>query len=114
MTDRLTIAIDIDDTISRSPAFFSFLSKAAVAAGHRVLIVTLREDRSGAEKELLDWGIEWHELFMASSEALDEHGLYEWKSKVCEEHGVDVIFDDMVEILDHVDDSVTRFLTHID
>lgn len=102
----LTIALDIDETITAHPGFFAFLSQAAVAAGHTVLIITFREDRKTAEADLSGWGITWTKLITSSFAEHMEHGVDEWKGWVCREHGVDIFFDDMAEVMEHVDDSV--------
>lgn len=110
----MVIALDIDDTISKNPEFFSFLSQAAVAAGHTVIIITYREDRGIAEAELEAWGIAWHSLILATSSDLDTHGFNQWKGWVCRQHAVDVFFEDMIEVMEHVDESVTKFLVGAD
>ena len=59
----MVVAFDIDDTISRHPQFFAFLTQALIAAGHKVLIITFRSDRQsdfwrslriGRSKDFLD------------------------------------------------------------
>ena len=106
----MIIALDIDDTISANPQFFSFLSKAAADAGHTILIITYREDREFAAHDLTRWGITWHKLITATMEDLNNHGFNSWKAHVCREHEVEVFFEDMVEVMEHVDDSVTKCL----
>jgi hypothetical protein len=106
----MIIALDIDDTISANPKFFSFLSHAAMNAGYTVIIITYRENREIAMQDLEEWGIAWDKLFTATMEDLDTHGFNKWKSHICREEGVNVFFEDMIEVLDHVDESVTKFL----
>jgi len=106
----MVIAIDIDDTITANVPFFVFLSQAAVAAGHTVLIVTFREDAASTEADLRGWGIHYTHLITSTLEAHLEHGVDEWKAAVCREYGADVIFDDMPHVLKHMDFGVTRFL----
>ena len=104
--DRMIIALDIDDTITRRPEFFSHLSRSLVAAGHRVLIITYKQDRDSAEADLRSWGIAYDLLITSTLESCLEHGVEQWKAAVCREHGVDVFFEDDPDVLRHVDDSV--------
>ena len=106
----MKLALDIDDTITRHPEFFAVVSRALIAAGHEVLIVTLRQDYDQAEADLWEWGVEYTELIVATTDALIKHGPYEWKATVLRHHGVDVFFDDMPQILRHVDPDVTCFM----
>lgn len=106
----MIIALDIDDTISANPVFFSFLSRAAADAGHTILIITYRENREIATDDLNEWGITWHKLITATMDDLNTHGFNSWKAHICREHEVDVFFEDMIEVLEHVDDSVTKCL----
>lgn len=107
---RLVIALDIDDTITAHPAFFAFLSQSAIAAGHEVLIITFREDRVAAESDLRALGIVWSKLITSTVVEHLEHGIDEWKGWVCREHAVDIFFDDMPEVMEHVDERVTKCL----
>ena len=92
----MTIAFDIDDTITRHPAFFALLSQALVQAGHRVLIITFRDQagRADTEADLAGWGIAYHELICWSMACCDPADVDAWKGTVCREHGVDVFFED--------------------
>jgi hypothetical protein len=110
--DALTIALDIDETITAHPQFFAFLSQAAIAAGHTILIITFREDRESTEADLQSWGIAWTTLITSSLAEHMEHGVDEWKGWVCRQHGVDVFFDDMAEVMEHVDESVMCLLVN--
>ena len=64
----MVVAFDIDDTISRHPKFFSFLTRALKAAGHEVVIITFREDRQATEAALRGWGIAWTKLLTSTLE----------------------------------------------
>ena len=102
----MVIALDIDDTITRHPEFFAVLSDALVRSGHRVIIITLRWERTSTEQDLAEWGIQYDALYMASDDEFDITGFDEWKAQVCEQEGVDVFFEDSPEILRHVDSKV--------
>jgi len=99
----MVVAFDIDDTISRHPQFFAFLTQALKAAGHQVLIITFREDRLAAESDLRDWGIAWTTLITSTLEACLATGVDEWKSSECRKAGVDVFFEDDPNVLKHID-----------
>lgn len=101
----MVIALDIDDTITRHPPFFSVLSQALVAAGHTVVIITYRQDREEAAGALEGWGIAYdtlvtHSLEIELAEGYDPE---QWKARVCREHGVEVFFEDSARVLKHVD-----------
>jgi hypothetical protein len=99
----MVIAFDIDDTITRHPEFFSFLSTALLAANHRVVIITFREDPFTAAADLLRWGVVYSELVTSSLDECLAHGVDEWKAAVCREHGVELFFEDDPNVLRHVD-----------
>jgi hypothetical protein len=99
----MIVAFDIDDTISRHPQFFSFLTQALKAAGHEVLIITFREDRPAAEADLCAWGIAWTKLITSTLEACLAVGVDEWKAAECRKARVDVFFEDDPNVLQHID-----------
>jgi len=103
----MVIAFDIDDTITRHPAFFSLSSQALVQAGHRVLIITFRDEsgRSDTEADLAGWGIAYDELICWSVANCDLADVDRWKSMVCREHGVELFFEDDAAALAHVDEA---------
>ena len=102
----MTIAFDIDDTITRHPTFFALISQALVQAGHRVLIITFRDEvsRDSTEADLTGWGIAYDELICWSMEHCDLAEVDTWKASVCREHGVEVFFEDDGKVLAHVDE----------
>jgi hypothetical protein len=103
------IALDIDDTITLHPAFFSAMSRAMREAGHTIVVITLRESEPLARHDLDAWGIAFDRLVCATPSALAEHG-YAWKASVCRELGVDVFFEDSPRILSHVDPATLALL----
>jgi hypothetical protein len=60
----MRIAFDIDDTITRCPQFFAVVSKALMAAGHKVYIVSHREDRGFTEEDLAEYCVCFNELIL--------------------------------------------------
>lgn len=114
----MRIAFDIDDTITRCPEFFSVISKALRAAGHKVYIISYREDRGFADEDLAECGVSYDELILfadyerksgGSQTWQDEAG--NWKAEVCRRHEIDVLFDDMPEVINALDERTVAFMT---
>ena len=101
----MIVAFDIDDTITRHPDFFAFLSNKLVNSGHTVIIITFREDREETAALLAELGVVYDKLITSSLQAHMEHGVDEWKAHVCRERKVDLFFEDDPRVLTHVDDS---------
>jgi uncharacterized HAD superfamily protein len=89
----MNIALDIDGTISEHPEFFATLASGFRSAGHRILILTYRDPAREAttRAELARWGIVFDELVFAESLAA--------KGALCEQHAVDLFFDDQDECI---------------
>ncbi|MDP6636414.1 MAG: hypothetical protein QGG42_16055 [Phycisphaerae bacterium] len=101
----MIVAFDIDDTITRHPEFFAFLSKNLKNNGHTVVIITFRENRTETESLLEKLGIAYDKLITSSLQAHMEHGVDEWKAAICRERNVDVFFEDDPRVITHVDNS---------
>jgi predicted glycosyltransferase len=101
----MIVAFDIDDTITRHPEFFAFLSNKLKDGGHTVIIITFRENRPTTEALLEKLGVAYDKLVTSSLEAHMEHGVDEWKAAVCQELKADVFFEDDPHVVKHVDDS---------
>lgn len=106
----MTIAFDIDDTITRHTAFFALVSQALVAAGHRVVIITFREDRASTETALHEWGIAYDTLCCWWAANGDMAEANAWKAAQCRRYEVDVFFEDDPDVLAHVDESIVCFM----
>jgi hypothetical protein len=102
----MIIAFDIDDTITRHPEFFSFITNALRDAGHTVLVITFRQDRLSTESDLREWNIAYDTLVTWVPQEHMKYGVNEWKAAICREHGVEIIFEDDPQVLSHFDDSV--------
>ncbi len=105
----MKVALDIDDTITRHPAFFAFLSKALLDAGHEVVILTFREDRASTAADLAGWGIVYTHLITSTLDAHFKHGVNAWKGAMCKQHRIDLFFEDSMEVLRHVDGGTVCF-----
>ena len=106
----MIVGIDIDDTITAHPEFFSFLSHALIDGGHQVIIITFREDQSRTAKLLDELNIAYSRLITASLEAHMEHGVDEWKGWVCKQHNVEILFEDSAEVLRYIDPATMSFM----
>jgi hypothetical protein len=62
----MNIALDIDGTITRRPAFFTILSRAIRLDGGKVFVVTSRSNSPDVERqtrrELRSWGVQFDRL----------------------------------------------------
>jgi uncharacterized HAD superfamily protein len=96
----MKVALDIDGTISEHPEFFAVVSVALRAAGHRVLVLTYRDQASvqATKEQLARWGVQFDELVIAAS--------LEGKGELCAAHGVDLFFDDQDECIANVPERV--------
>lgn len=106
----MVIGLDIDDTITRHPVFFAFLSRALIDAGHQVVIITFRACRESADADLRAWGVACSQLVLGTPDEVMAAGVDQWKSSVCERLGVEVFFDDDPTVLRHVDPRVACFM----
>ena len=106
----MIIAFDIDDTITRHPPFFALLTRALADTGHRVLIITFRDDRAVTQADLRAWGVTYDELVCWSAAENDLAEADVWKATVCRRHGVDIFFEDDPDVLAHVDPATVCFM----
>lgn len=102
----MVIAFDIDGTITRCPEFFRLVSRALLAAGHKVIVITFRDDRAMTEADLRRWGVVCNELFVWGPRAMAGHDADAWKAAICREHGVEVFFEDDPFVADSLPESV--------
>jgi hypothetical protein len=95
----MILGLDIDGTITRHPEFFAALANGFRAAGHRVVIITFRQDRESTVSDLREWGIGYDELVTSTVSEHLKHGVDAWKGAVCESRGVHVLIDDDATVL---------------
>ena len=103
----LRVGIDIDETITAEPELFACLSQALVKAGHQVHILTFRGPhlKDETEKFLKELGIEYPGLHMG------EHYVdLELKASWAKQLNLDVVFEDRVEVLDNLPETVRKIL----
>lgn len=110
----IVLALDIDDTITASPAFFSLLTRAVRQAGGRVHVVSTRHDVAEVwritEELLAGHGIAYDELHLIADmdeaqeicphKDLNEYQRWVWqKVDYCVRIKADVYFDDDEEVV---------------
>ncbi len=120
----MILALDIDDTITAMPEFFSLVTHAVKDRGGKVFIVSTRHDveevRGETEEMLAEHGIAYDGLHLIADmdraqeicphEDLDEYQRWVWqKVDYCVRMGVDVCFDDDEEVVA----LFTRFAPHV-
>ena len=107
----MRIGFDIDDTMSRHWPFFSLITRALVHDGHEVIVITFRSDRQLAAEELSERGILWSELVVADQAEIDTIGFAQWKGEICRRRGVELFFDDMPEVINHLPESTVGMMS---
>lgn len=109
----MIVGMDVDDTISRHPEFFSYLSKALQAGGHSVVIVTVREDHDDTDRQLREWGIAFDRLVTLPS-GRGPVDLADWKARTYAELAAEIVFEDSVEVVRRMDANRTVCLVPAD
>ena len=106
----MKIALDIDGTISDSPEFFSLISKAIMAQGGEVHVISYRweETRFRTEEELDSWGISYTRLHLPA-DTVRPRDCPAWKASIVTEQGIEVVFEDQPEVLEAMPEGVVRF-----
>ena len=113
----MRVGFDIDNTITRCPQLFAVISKALMASGHQVYIVSYREDRGFAEEDLAEYGVSFDELVIPAEDELRRMppsqwrtNAARWKAEVCRRLEIDVLFEDMPEVIAALDKSTVAFM----
>ena len=104
----MIIGFDIDGTITRHLDFFSFLTTALIEKGHKVIIITSRNDKVITDKDLKGWGIVYSELVVANYAASED--LDKWKAEVCIGKGVEVYFEDDPDVINILSKDIAAFM----
>jgi hypothetical protein len=106
------VVLDIDDTITHAPQFFSALTHGLLNA--RVTVITYREDRDESVAVLEALGIRYDDLITSKDERFpSESGepLEAWKARVVMELRADVFFEDMPEVIHRIEPPTKVFMT---
>lgn len=86
-----TLGLDIDGVITDAPEFFSAWSHSWPG---RVVVITFRQDRETAIRDLNEMKIRYDQLHLV--------GRFEQKAEVIQNEQVDLFVDDQPEILKHI------------
>jgi hypothetical protein len=106
----MNIGLDVDGCISEAPEFFAVLSHAFRAAGHRVYVISFRDQcgQKDTEAELSMWGISHDGLFLAPRN--ETQSMWKWKAEIAERLKIDVMIDDSPNVLNAMPLPVVRLL----
>lgn len=107
----LHLALDIDQTITEAPAFFSLLTRTLANA--HVTVLSFRDDEPQARRLLAELGIRYDDLVLiADPERGNRDGLpWEvWKARTIAALGVDVVFEDMPEVVHLIEPPTKVFM----
>ncbi len=111
----MIIAIDIDDTITAIPSFFSLLSKAVIKDGGKVIIISSRPNLSETIRltgqELKEYDVTYSKLVLMEGPEvakstcphmeLDWWEKYLWqKVDICQKEKVDIVFEDDEKVVE--------------
>lgn len=108
----MNIGIDIDGTLNKYPGFFTELGFLWRQAGHQVFIITGLGHNSAQERlgkitesygesfydELLDTSLYNTDEASLIGKVHNEIIVGKFKQRMCKEHGVNIMFDDMARI----------------
>ena len=102
----MRIGIDLDDTITALPVWFSVVTDALVAAGHEVHVITYRQPGTEVDvaRELAEHRIRYSSLHLPST-GVDPPT---WKSAVAGELGLDLMIEDSPEVLSRMPERTAR------
>lgn len=92
---RMHIVIDVDETITAKPMFFSWLAGALRRDGHRVTILTVRRDREDTMRLLARHEVSYDRLETPPDGVME---ALKWKILRAKELAPDILFDDCVDV----------------
>ena len=118
----MKIGLDIHGVIDTNPKFFAEFSKAIVAAGGEIHVVT-GPKLEAVKADLVTWGIVYTHFFSIVESVAEDQVRWEdkdnpwvdaevWnrrKAKYCKEHGIDLHIDDTSEYGVHFKTPFARF-----
>src|SRR5262245_5168369 len=102
----MIVGVDLDDTISELPEFFSVLTAALVDAGHEVHVITYRQvvPDGAVRAELAALGLRYTALHLPRTACSPP----EWKAGLAAELGIDLMIEDSPEVLARMPMGVRR------
>ena len=112
----MILGLDMDNTITKAPEFFSVLSRTIKGKGGRVYVVSSRSNThdvlKATKSELDTLGIHYNDVFLLPDgeadrlpcpygDFLDDYQAYLWqKVRICIDHKVTVFFDDDDKVIE--------------
>lgn len=98
---KIKVGLDLDGTITDFPDFFAALSQNPQFEVH---VITGRgeEHKNVTIAELQKYGIRYDALHLVDA-------IWHKKGEICKELGIQIMFDDMDEFINHIDDSTMVF-----
>lgn len=109
--DRIVVGFDIDETITYHPELFRALAAMHLAAEHKVVVVTFREDiRATCDFLVEEMSFnDFHQVITSDHPRYgvrDGEDLHAWKARVIVEQGITLMYEDALEVVallpDHV------------
>ena len=73
-------------------------------------MITFRQDRDNAVSDLSHWDIAYSRLVTWSAENCAPEEMMEWKGRVCEDLGVELLFEDDPQVLCRVDPAIVSMM----
>lgn len=102
----MRIGIDLDETISALPEWFSTLTKAFLAAGSEIHVITFREPgtEDGVAAELAELGVVYTRLHVPTESV----NAPKWKSELATSLELDLMIEDSPEVLAKLPPQIAR------
>ena len=102
----MRLGIDLDETITALPTFFGLMTRAVLAAGGEVHVITYREPgtESIVEEELSALGIDYSALHLPPAGAQ----VVPWKAGLARELALDLMLEDSPEVLARMPEGTAR------
>lgn len=100
----MKIGLDLDDTITELPEFFSIFTKALIKCGHEIYIITYRDDREYTVDELRKYDVAYTDLILS----IGDETPPQFKARIARKLKIDVMIDDSPENLAAMPDGVKR------
>lgn len=106
----MNIFLDIDDTITYQPKFFSRLTHSFNDA--QITVVTFRTDFESADACLKELYIRYDKLIVSTDPELGrktDESLHQWKAGLVNRMKPDLFFEDMPEVVSLIDEDIAVF-----
>lgn len=98
---KIKVGLDLDGTITDFPDFFAALSHSDKFEVH-VITGRAEEHRDETIAELRGYGIKYLQIHFVDA-------VWDKKGEICEKLGIQIMFDDMDEFINHINDSTMVF-----